>query len=577
MRDLPRFDRSFLGARERFTRIGSGPAGGKTNGLLTVSEGLARATGGRIGPIDVAIPTLTVLTADLFDDFLERNRLWDVALSGEADDVITHAFLRGSSLSPELVGDLRALATQVHVPLAVRSSSILEDARERPFAGVYATKMIPNDRPDADVRFARLVEAVKLVWASTFWKSAVSYRAATRAGERDERMAVIVQEVVGRRHGERLYPDVSGVARSFSFFRWGDARPEEGVVQLALGLGKTIVEGEATWTYSPARPHAGPPFSLDQLLKETQKSFWAVNMGTPSAYDPVKETEYLVRARLEDAELDGALRLTASTLDVRSDRVVPGAEVPGPRILNFAPLLVLEELPLNEVVEAALAACGEALGGPVEIEFAVTLDPRGEPPGRFCLVQARPMLVSSETVDATAPPGPGWKPLVASERVLGNGVLDSIRDVVAVRPDRFDLGSSRAIAEEVAALNRALVEAKRPYLLVGFGRWGSADPWLGVPVAWGDVAGAAAIVEAALGSRPIEMSQGAHFFHNISSFRVFYFSMPADGHASLDWDWLVRQPAESETTHLRHVRLEKPLLVAVDGRTGRGAVWRHEP
>ncbi len=573
---LPRFDRSRFDGKEPATRMGEGPVGGKASGLIRIRDTLASAFPGASPELAVSIPTMSVVTTERFDRFMEENRLEEMAVSGESDDAIARAFQKGD-LPADLVGDLRALSNGIHAPLAVRSSSLLEDALERPFAGVYATKMIPNNQLTADDRFRKLAEAVKLVWASTYFGGARAYRATVDAGSRKEKMAVLLQEVVGLRHGERYYPDISGVARSYGYYRFGSARPEDGVVLLALGLGKTIVDGGVSWTYSPGHPRAPAPFaSTAGLLEGTQTEFWAVNMGKPPAYDPVRETEYLVRGSLMDAEEDGTLRLTASTWDAASDRLVPGAHVNGPRVLNFAPLLVHGEYALNDLVRSLLSHCEKAAGGPVEIEFALTLDPRREPALRLGLLQVRPMAVSTDLVDVRQEARPGWKVLLSSDRVMGNGIVDGIRDVVYLPPARFDAGQARAIAGEIAARNRALLEEETPYILIGFGRWGSADPWLGVPVVWGDVAGAKVLVEASRPERGIEMSQGSHFFHNISSFGVSYFSLPPEGPGTLDWEWLESRPLVVEESFIRHVRPAGPLRVEVDGRTGRGIIWRRD-
>ncbi|MGZ5426492.1 MAG: PEP/pyruvate-binding domain-containing protein, partial [Thermoanaerobaculia bacterium] len=383
---LPRFDRRLFDGKEPATRMGEGPVGGKAAGLIRIRDTLASAFPGASPDLEVSIPTMSVVTTERFDRFMEENRLEEVAISGESDDAIARAFQKGD-LPADLVGDLRALSNGIHAPLAVRSSSLLEDALERPFAGVYATKMIPNNELEPDARFRKLAEAVKLVWASTYFRGAKAYRATVDAGPREEKMAVLLQEVVGLRHGERYYPDISGVARSYGYYRFGSARPEDGVVLLALGLGKTIVDGGVSWTYSPAHPRAPSPFaSTADLLKSTQTEFWAVNMGKPPAYDPVRETEYLVSGSLTDAKEDGTLRFTASTWDAAADRLVPGAYVTGSRVLNFSPLLVHGEYALNDLVKSLLSLCGKAAEGPVEIEFAVTLDPQRSPPLRLGLL-----------------------------------------------------------------------------------------------------------------------------------------------------------------------------------------------
>ncbi len=573
---LPRFDRRLFDGTEPATRMGDGPVGGKAAGLIRIRDTLASAFPGASPDLEVSIPTMSVVTAERFDRFIEENRLEEVALSGESDEAIARAFQKGG-LPADLVGDLRALSNGIHAPLAVRSSSLLEDALERPFAGVYATKMIPNNQPEPDARFRKLAEAVKLVFASTFFRGARAYRATVEAGPGEEKMAVLLQEVVGRRHGDRYYPDISGVARSYGFYRFGSARPEDGVVLLALGLGKTIVDGGVSWIYSPAHPRASAPFtSTADLLKSTQTEFWAVNMGKPPAYDPVRETEYLVKSSLVEADEDGTLLFSASTWNTASDRLVAGTDVNGPRVLTFAPLLVHDQYPLNGLVKALLSACEKAAGGPVEIEFAATLEPRRDPALRLGLLQVRRMVVSAEIVDVAVSVRPGWRVLLSSDHVMGNGLVEGIRDVVYLPRDRFEARQSRAAAAEIAARNRALMEEERPYVLIGFGRWGSADPWLGVPVVWADVAGAKVLVEASRPERGIEMSQGSHFFHNISSFGVSCFSLPQEGPGTLDWPWLESRPAVAETAFVRHVRLSAPLRVEVDGRVGRGIIWRRE-
>lgn len=571
---LPPFDRNFFGGSESLTRIGSGPIGGKAAGILGLREGLPPSAEGGHYPLPIEIPTLTVITAEHFERFVNENGLWETALSAAPDEEIARAFLAGS-LPGDLAGDLRALVRQVHSPLAVRSSSLLEDDREHPFAGVYATKMTPNDQFDANRRFRKLVEAVKFVWASTFFRIARDYRKTIEVGEREERMAVIVQAVVGVRRGPRFYPDVSGVARSYNYYRFGAARPEDGVVNLALGLGRTIVEGEASWAYCPAHPRVRRPYgTLRELLRDSQTAFWAIRMGPQPVEDPSCETEYLVKAGFDEAEADESLRFTASTLDAASDRLVPGADRTGPRLLDFAPLLALEEFPLNTAIRRVLAHAERTVGGPVEIEFAATFHPKEGPPGRLGVLQVRPLVVSTESVDLHAPRPPGFVPLVTSETVLGNGVVDGIEDVVQLEPHLVGNRSFAEAAPEIAALNRSLLADRRPYLLIGYGRLGSADPWLGIPVVWGDIGGARVLVEAALAERSIEPSQGSHFFHNISTYRVSYFSVPAVSPGAIDWAWLSTQPALLQTTWLRHVRLTAPLRVEVDGRSGRGIIFR---
>jgi len=574
--DVPRFDREFFGAKNGFTRIGDGALGGKASGLLRVREEiLSRLDPDEFPYIEVAVPKATVLTTQVFDSFVERNNLRDIANSDLPDDRIAHAFQR-AELPAEHVGDLRGLISNVHTPLAVRSSSLLEDDLDHPFAGVYGTKMIPNNEIEEDARFTRLDEAIKFVYATTFFSESKSYLASLGRPPGGEKMAVIIQEVVGQCAGDRYYPCVSGVARSHNYYPTGHAKAEDGVVTLALGLGKTIVDGGFSWSYSPAFPKAPPPFNdLGELLKNTQTSYWAVHMGDPPPHDPIRETEYLVQPGLAEAEADGALRYLVSTYDSGSDRLNPGLDIHGPRALTFAPLLGSRLLPFNDLLKRLLEISEDALGTPVEIEFAIDLDRRDALPARVGFLQVRPMMVGSEKIDVSERDLFADDVVLASETVLGNGERTDIEDVVFIRPDAFEPAKTPAIAKELEGINRSLVDDGRRYLLIGFGRWGTSDPWLGIPVAWGQISGARVIVEATLPDVQPDLSQGSHFFHNLLSFHVLYISVEHYGPHRIDWEWLGRRPAVQSTDHLTHVRLPEPLEIRVDGASGRGVIRRH--
>jgi hypothetical protein len=571
--DLPRFERRLGSAGRSLAALGTGHIGGKAQGLVAAQRVLEERWDETHWPgIRVAVPSLVVIGTDLFDAFVAANRLDRPPADGASDRAIAAAVQR-ADLPAALVGDLYALARQFQAPLAVRSSSLLEDALRHPFAGVYGTKMIPGSPFDPETRFRQLVDAVKFVYASTFLAEARAYVLAAGRRPDEEKMAVVIQEVVGRRHASRFYPDFSGVARSFNFYPTGHATPEQGVASLALGLGKTIVDGGRSWTYSPAWPRASPPYaSPGDLLDQTQRDFWAVHMGRPPAYDPVSETEYLVKGELADAEADGTLRLAASTYDPGSDRLAIGTGARGVRLLNFAPLLVHDELPFNAALRELLALFAEASAAPVEIEFALAAHASG--PAFLGFLQVRPMRVGAQLVELAPQRLADPLAVVASERTVGNGVIEGLRDVVFVRRDAFDAARTRAIAEQVRALNARLTAEGRPYVLVGFGRWGSSDPWLGVPVAWADVAGARVLVEAALPQLRAEPSQGAHFFHNLIGFQVPYFCIPLEGPGRVDWEWLERLPAEEDTGLVRRVRSPVPLRCVADGRHGRGVVVR---
>ena len=572
--DIPRFDRKFFESGDVISRIGRGFMGGKASGLA-FAHTLLRENfpEGEYRGMELSIPRFVVVGTSVFDSFMDRNDL-DDATSGElSDDRVANAFIR-AEFPAEFAGDLRGLISSVRVPLAVRSSSMLEDAMYQPFAGIYGTKMIPNNQGDTDTRYRKLVEAIKFVYASVFFKSARGYFARTGQSVANEKMAVIIQEVVGLRHQDRFYPDVAGVARSFNFYPIGRTKPEDGVVDLALGLGKTIVDGGRVWNYSPAFPSIAPPFTTTDLLRNTQTNFWAVNMGKPPAYDPVKETEYLVEADLKQAEQDNTLGLAASTYQADNDRFVMGIGTPGPRILNFAPLLQLGELPVNNLIRDLLKVCDESVKAAVEIEFALTSASRDREKSRFGFLQVRPMVVSTEPVEIGDGEFQADNILVASERTLGNGVLTELTDIMYVRPDKFGKEHTSKIAVEIENLNRTASADGPGYVLMGFGRWGSSDPWLGIPVDWGGISSARVIVEATRPDMDVEMSQGSHFFHNITSLQIPHFSVPHTARRQIDWTWLESQPIIEETEFVRLVRLDKPVTVKVDGRRGRGVILR---
>ena len=566
-----RFDRSLSAGS--FTCIGRGDPGGKAAGLGSVKTSLEAAfPQGRFEDIRVSIPRMTVLLTGVFEEFMTLNRLDQVEWSELEDEHIARRFQK-AELPATVVGDLLSLISSAHEPLAIRSSSLLEDSLQAPFAGVYETKMIPNNQPEAEARFRKLVEAIKLVYASTYFRSARQYFRSIGRDIHRERMAVIIQEVVGYRYGERFYPTVSGVARSYNFYPSGNARPEEGVVTLALGLGKTIVDGGQAWSYSPAFPQAPPPYGgIADLLKNTQTRYWSVYMGTPREYDPLRETEYLCEGSLEDAERDGTLAYLCSTYDAAGDRLRIGIDGPGPRLVDFAPLLKGRIIPLSELLRRLLVLAEDKLGSAVEIEFALAFDPRRHRESRFGFLQVSPMASSPQDAEVCVDRTDGRAVLLRSERAMGNGAIEDLREVVYVLPEAFRPERSPAIAAEIETFNSRLLEGGTPYLLLGFGRWGSADPWLGIPVRWGQISGARVIVETTLPEMNPDLSQGSHFFHNLANLGVVYLCVQNPETAPVDWQWLARQQVVDQTETVRHVRCARPVSVRVDGRTGRGVI-----
>ena len=567
---IENFNRKFLDPFTNLSSIGQGSLGGKAQGLVSIRRTLQVDFKPQDFPgIEVEIPRLIVICTDVFDNFMLDNHLFEIAESDSSIERIGQTF-QNSQLPLEVLGDLHALIEKVHSPLAIRSSSLLEDSTHSPFAGIYETKMIPNHQYDPDERFQHLIEAIKYVYMSTFTQKAKEYRKLTGFSNHDEKMAVIIQEIAGQRYHNCFYPELSGIARSYNYYPLKPAKPEEGVVSLALGLGKTIVDGGVAWVYSPAYPMAEFPYgSPKNLLDFSQTQFWAVNMSREIEYNPLEETEYLLLEELSTADRDGALRYLASTYDAQSDRLLPGISFNGPRALTFAPLLVLKELPFNNLVKWVLKSCMKSLASPVEIEFAMTFNPH-----RFYLLQVRPMAVPSDEVSVTDNDLIGEKVLVSSEIVLGNGEEDNIRDIVYVKPENFDILTTSSVVSELAELNSNMLNLKKPYLLIVFGRLGTTNPTLGIPIRWEQVNGAKVIVETIQEQFMVELSQGMHYFLNLINLGVKYFTLPVSSLFKIDWDWLSLQPVCEETKYLRHVVLSKPIHVKVDGRKGKGVIYK---
>jgi hypothetical protein len=528
----------------------------------------------RFPRVEISIPKTVVLGTEVFDEFIRENRLLDFALEETSDIRLINRFLH-ADLSARVVGDLRDLMAEVRSPLAIRSSSLLEDALYQPFAGIYATKMIPNNQADTDSRFLSLVNAVKFVYASTYFQRAKAYIRATGHRPEEERMAVIIQEVVGRRHGERFYPDFSGVGRSFNYYPSGHARPQDGVANLALGLGKTIVDGGISLIFTPAYPGVLPQFySRQSILENSQRHFYAIDMSQSSPTSFTEEDQYLRQYDLKAAEDDGVLNFIASTYDLENDCLRDGLSSPGPRVISFAHILKNEVMPLARILEFLLQISAEAMGCPVEMEFAVTLDPENALPAKFGFLQVRPMVSPDSLVRVDLTEYQPSQAVVRSLKVLGNGVKQ-VSHVLYVRPEAFDPSRTREIASEVAQANRMMEGLGGRYLLIGPGRWGSSDPWLGVPVDWSQITRVTAIVEVALPNMNVDPSQGSHFFQNMTSLGIGYFTIPLDPDVgTVDWNWLNSQPSAWESPHLRLLSLSQPLEIRIDGRTGQGIILK---
>jgi hypothetical protein len=451
----------------------------------------------------------------------------------------------------------------------VRSSSLLEDSQYQPFAGVYETFMLSNQHPDLEVRLAQLTEAIKRVYASVFNRRAKSYVQATSFRLEEEKMAIVLQRVVGAVRGERFYPELSGVLRSRNFYPAAPMQSEDGIAAVALGLGRTVVDGGKCVRFCPRYPRHMLQFSsVEEILSNTQNGFWALELDGGRR---LREVHF----SLAEAEQDGTLRIAGSTFSADNHAVYDGTGRPGTRVVTFAPILKHGLFPLAPILED-LSAIGErALGRPVEIEFAARFPRSEEDDAEFGVLQMRPLVLSREGEDVVLDNVSPERALCQSERVLGNGRTRGICNAVVVDFQRFDRGRSQEVAHAVAYFNSKMVEQHLPYLLIGVGRWGSNDPWLGIPVTWDQIAGARAIVEAGLRDFRVAPSQGSHFFQNLTSFQVGYFTVNADaGEGFIDWEWLSAQEEEEERDCVRHLRFNSSLEVVMNGKAGRGVIFK---
>ncbi|HAM36581.1 MAG TPA: histidine kinase [Elusimicrobia bacterium] len=570
------FDGRYFDEESPFVKIGKGSIGGKARGLAFVNFLLSKTDlAARFPGVRVTVPHTSVISTDVFDFFLEHNGLNAFVRPDRTDAELAEAFAR-AQLPAYVMDDLRTMAEKIHGPLAVRSSSLLEDSRSQPFAGVYKTYMLPNANPDPEQRVLELARAVKLVYASTFSMEARSYLRFSTHLPDEEKMAVIVQHLVGRPRGggKRYYPNFSGVVQSYNYYPVAPIRPEDGVAYVALGLGRTIMDGYRSLRFSPGHPHHLHQFStVGDFLSNSQHEFLALDMRRPTADLQYDHEPSMVWWGLDAAEADGALWPVGSTFSPDNETVYDGISRPGIRVVTFAPILKNDVFPLGEVLNVITQMGMEAMGSHVEIEFAANLEPGEDGLREFAILQMRPMI-SRWSAQKVRWEGVAQERLLCeSPRALGNGYIQDVTDVVYVKPGRFDASRTVDIAGEIGEVNNILKAEGRRCLLVGPGRWGSGDPWLGIPVRWHQISASRVIVETSLKDFAIDPSYGTHFFHNVTSLGLGYFTVHSrHGGGSFRWDWLDRQPAVRETDLLRHVRLERPLDIRIDGSTGRGVI-----
>lgn len=565
------FDREKFDRYAHFARIGEGSLGGKGRGLAFLDNIVKMHPELNSLPgMSVQIPQTVVLCTDVFDHFMDENNLWEVALGNASDEEILSHFLK-ARLPQSLIADFFTFFDAVKCPIAVRSSSLLEDSHYQPFAGIYSTYMIPwND--DKYAMLKMLVAAIKGVYASVYYKASKAYMAATSNVIDQEKMAVILQAVVGQRHGDRYYPNISGVLRSLNYYPVGNEKSEEGIASLALGLGKYIVDGGQTLRVSPYHPaHVIQTSEVGTALRDTQKQFYALDMAHTPADFKVDDGFNILKLKVKEAEKDGSLTGLASTYDMYEQTIRPGLYEGGRKLITFAGVLQQGMMPLPEVLQMTMKYGVGAMKRQVEIEFACNITPQGH--GEFYLLQIRPIVDSKQMLQCDLSTIADSRCLVRSNNSLGHGIIDDVRDVVYVKTDGFNAANNPQTAREIETLNRRFADSKRSYILIGPGRWGSSDPWLGIPVKWPDISAARLIVEEGLPGYSVEPSQGTHFFQNLTSFGVGYFTVsPHLGQGILRRNLLDELPAEEESEHVRHVRFPCPLLIMMDGKKQEGLV-----
>jgi len=564
------FDRKRFEPDVTITRIGGGSIGGKARGVAFANRILrSMESEGLFPDVDLFAPPAGVLGTQVFDEFLQYERIHDFALSSSEDEAIAMHFQHAPfPHDPSLA--LRSFLQRVNYPLAVRSSSLLEDSVSQPFAGVYETIMLPNNAYELETRVHQLESAVKHVYASAFTKQAKDYLAMTSYRLEEEKMGVMIQQLVGRQHGDTFYPDFAGVARSYNFYPEPTHSAEDGVAAVALGLGRTVVGGGTALRFCPRSPKQLVRFSsIGDALENSQREFIALDL----TWDTARGFGTATRSYpLENAEGDGPLAYLGSTYLPQDNRIVDGISRDGIRLVSFAQVLKHELYPLARILQELLQRCAEGTGGPVEIEFAGNLGVAGPRKkarkSQFAFLQLRPLALSAETEEVMIDEVDPASLLCRTQSILGNGVVRDVCDIVMVDVESFDRMRTPEVAQQVARFDALLRKEGRPYILIGVGRWGSSDPSLGIPVSWSQISGARVIVESGFHDLKVAPSQGTHFFQNLNSCGVGYFTInPDQGEGYIDWDWLSAQSPLERTEFVRHLRLKRPLVIKMSGRS----------
>jgi hypothetical protein len=558
-----------------FIKIGKASLGGKAKGLKFLNRMLSDNPDlhKKFSAVNLFVPKTIVIATDGFDDFLSQNKLQTSLFEEESDQKIAAAFLKGK-IPLWIKSKLRTFLSNFHFPIAIRSSSLLEDARFRAFAGLYRTYILSNDHPDLEKRLEHLIQAVKLIYASTYFKAPKSFGGRVGHGYTEEKMAVIVQQMVGDCYGDFFYPTISGVAQSHNYYPFARIKPEEGIATIAMGLGNIVVEGERALSFSPEYPQKLLHSSVEDILDNAQRYFYCIKLEKQCRPLTIDDKSLLTRREVTDAVTEPPVQLLASTYIPEENRIRDTSQCYGHRVLTFAPVLKFGHFPLAKILSEMLRLCQKEMDCPVEMEFSVNLTSQSRKiKPQFAFLQIRPMSALVEQEEIRISKEEYLKAFCSSSHALGNSVKKDMRDIVYVRPDTFDAGQTIKIAQEIRQINANLLEENRKYVLIGPGRWGSKDRWLGIPVTWQDISEVGAIIETTSDNIRSEPSQGSHFFHNISTIGINYFTVGTKEDDFLDWDWLTAQSADKEKVFVTHVKLNSPMTLKVDGRKLEGVIY----
>lgn len=567
---LVNFDRERFDPDTDFTKIGNGSLGGKARGIAFLSAMLYQHSDlfEKFDSVQMKVPQTYVLTTECFDSFMALNGLENLAKEHIPDEVMADFFYLAEFPEP-FASDLKVFLEKIDYPLAVRSSSLLEDAQFKSYAGLYQTHILTNDHGQLDCRLTQLFNAVKMIYASTYFRAPKTFTQRVGNKTEHEKMAVIIQKAIGSRYNDFFYPAVSGVAQSLNYYPFSHVRTEDGIANIAVGFGKAVMEGENSLRFSPGYPEVLPQRStFTDIVKGAQRQFYALKMGSKTCIEIRSERDNLQKRDIFSAVDEAPIQRVSSSYEPEEQRIREGVSRTGHQIVTFNSILKYKLIPLSEILTTLLKLGREKLGCSVEIEFAIDFLPYGSDyTAQFAPLQIRPMTAREEMFDIDISKVDLANAFCISKNGLGNTVNKEMVDIIYVKPENFNPTNTRQIAQEIAAMNSVLVNENRKYLLLGPGRWGSSDHWLGIPVGWGDICGVGCIVETGHEKLQVDPSQGSHFFHNITTLGISYLNVDTIKCNHLDWDWLGKNQVVQETEYIRHVRTKKPILLKVDGRS----------